>query len=72
MMNCYCSLIGVYNANRKDGTSFFSSLAQLFPIIMFSISTYFWLASPYSMVLKQEFIVFAVASGLTFGRIAVI
>lgn len=49
--------------------SFFSSLLQLFPLIATSAAVYFWLTSPFSIIISQNHLVlFTLSISLVFGR----
>jgi hypothetical protein len=65
------SFLAVYKACQKKNTSFITALCGLSPLVICMGSTYAWLASPYSQALQDHIILFSLAGGIAFGRIAV-
>ncbi|CAG8588958.1 7753_t:CDS:2 [Paraglomus occultum] len=65
------SLYHVYKACAQRSTSFLATLPQLFSIVLYSLCGYLWLASPHSYIFRdQHFILFALTTGIVFGRVA--
>ncbi|KAL7750459.1 hypothetical protein RI367_004233 [Sorochytrium milnesiophthora] len=66
------SLNAVYKVcnSPQRKASFGTAVMQLIPMGIFLASCAAWLASPYSIALKQHYIVFLMANGVVFGRMA--
>lgn len=64
------SLITVYQDCRKKGKSFRKALSELTFMVFLSLAAYFWLWSPYTHARKDHFILFHMAVGLAFGKMA--
>ncbi|KAK9685551.1 hypothetical protein K7432_015462, partial [Basidiobolus ranarum] len=62
--------IAVRKACAKKNQSYFTALLQLFPMTVYLLGIYFWLASPGSVVLKEHLILFIITVGIVFGRMA--
>ncbi|CAO3662529.1 unnamed protein product [Umbelopsis vinacea] len=62
----------MYKACRAKNKPFLSSIIiQSIPITIYSVSGYLWIMSPYSTLLAHKhFILFAITTGIVFGRIA--
>jgi ethanolaminephosphotransferase len=62
----------MYKACRAQNKSYLKAMAiQSIPITIYSLSGYLWIMSPYSTLLKEKhFILFAITTGIVFGRIA--
>lgn len=55
------SLLNVYTATKKKGTSFVEAITQLTPMFFFTAVAGLWVASPYSSLLSyQRLIEFAI------------
>lgn len=67
-----CSFWAVYRTCREKGTSYFSALLQLMPMVTLEAAKYTWLFSPHSTLLKQgQLALFTIMLGVVFGRVAV-
>ncbi|KAI9288475.1 CDP-alcohol phosphatidyltransferase-domain-containing protein [Umbelopsis sp. AD052] len=66
---CYYAM---YKACKAKNKPFLSAvIVESLPIAIYSISGYFWVMSPYSTLLSEKhFILFAITTGIVFGRIA--
>jgi ethanolaminephosphotransferase len=62
----------MYKACKEENKPFVSSvIIESLPIAIYSISGYLWVMSPYSTILSEKhFILFAITTGIVFGRIA--
>ncbi|CAM0139314.1 unnamed protein product [Umbelopsis sp. WA50703] len=62
----------MYKACKAQNKSYLKAMAiQSIPITIYSLSGYLWIMSPYSTLLKEKhFILFAITTGIVFGRIA--
>ncbi|KAK9764743.1 hypothetical protein K7432_007524 [Basidiobolus ranarum] len=60
----------VYKACQEKNKSYASTLLQLFSMVVYLVSTYLWLASPYSVMLREHLIFFIITVGIVFGRMA--
>jgi len=62
----------MYKACRAKNKPFLSAvIVESLPIAIYSVSGYLWVMSPYSTILSEEhFILFAITTGIVFGRIA--
>jgi len=65
------SIYNVYEVCKRRGTSFLSTLPQLFSLAIYTLCVYFWLVSPHSYILEdQHLILFELTLGIVFGRVA--
>ncbi|KAI9146431.1 CDP-alcohol phosphatidyltransferase-domain-containing protein [Paraphysoderma sedebokerense] len=64
------SVVAVYKACHRKGTSFGRALTQLSPLVVMLGFGGFWLSSPYSVALERHFVLFVMANGIVFGRMA--
>jgi len=65
------SFYNVYQACRRQERSFLATLPQHLSFAVYAVSGYLWLSSPYSSILEdQHFILFALTTGIVFGRMA--
>jgi ethanolaminephosphotransferase len=66
------SFYAMYKACKAKNKPFLSSIIiQSIPITIYSVSGYLWIMSPYSTLLAHKhFILFAITTGIVFGRIA--
>ncbi|KAK9768775.1 hypothetical protein K7432_000295 [Basidiobolus ranarum] len=64
------SFIAVYNTCQTKFEKYTTALIQLLPMSIYLISTYLWLASPYSSILENHLILFILTIGIVFGRMA--
>ncbi|OZJ02581.1 hypothetical protein BZG36_04189 [Bifiguratus adelaidae] len=64
--------MAVYRVCKAKNKSFlYIAIVENVPIVVYTLSGYAWLASPYSYIFRHEhFILFAVTVGIVFGRIA--
>ena len=62
----------MFKACQKKGKPFFMTMAtECLPIIIYCVAIYSWCMSPFSYILSHNnFIPFAVAIGIVFGRMA--
>jgi ethanolaminephosphotransferase len=67
------SIVAVYKVCRtkERKTSFRKAILQIFPMTFFLLCNFFWLASKYSIALQEHCILFLLANGIVFGRMAV-
>ncbi|KAI3659471.1 hypothetical protein MP638_004533 [Amoeboaphelidium occidentale] len=70
LMHVPLSLRAVYKACKKNNTSFAVALLQLVPFAVWSLASFFWLASPTSVILRKHMLLFIGATGIVFGRMA--
>jgi ethanolaminephosphotransferase len=66
------SFYAMYKACKANNEPYVSSMiTQSIPITIYSVSGYLWIMSPYSTLLAEKhFILFAITTGIVFGRIA--
>lgn len=62
----------MYRACKEKNKPFIKTmLVQNMPIATYIVSLYLWVMSPYSSILShQHFILFAITTGIVFGRMA--
>ncbi|KAJ1983043.1 hypothetical protein H4R33_004916 [Dimargaris cristalligena] len=66
----YC-LLAVFRACRRKQISYFRTLGELLPMVLFLGSAYLWLASPDSSIFADQHVaLFILTAGIAFGRIA--
>lgn len=66
------SFYAMYKACRKNNKPFLRTmLIQNMPIAVYSVAFLSWVLSPYSSILSHHhFILYAITTGIVFGRIA--
>lgn len=67
---CPSSLLAVYQDCKQKGKSFPAALTQLSFMSLGSFAAYAWLWSPYTIARTQHFILFNLAIGIAFGKMA--
>ncbi|ORX91271.1 Choline/ethanolaminephosphotransferase [Basidiobolus meristosporus CBS 931.73] len=62
--------IAVRKACQEKNKNYATTLLQLSSMALYVVCIYFWLASPYSVMLHEHLILFIITVGIVFGRMA--